>query len=607
MEKAIQPKKRTFERQEMGKPLFLYNLLCFLFLFTSMASSEIPKYMGFTAFPIYSVPLHFLCCAANILLGIVIIVLGHRHFGGKVNWFILIPILALALGEFIALLELPASITVYFPSPVHPDPTTYAFTSEERFRFFLSAICTCLSLYVFFVYAPLGKKNRAVFYFVYEAMIVFALVSVFYSYIKEAESYRQIFSGHLFEPWCAPVAFYGQKNIFARFLMVGVFAELYLVYVDRHYFRYLVAAYLCASILFTADKTIIVILFFLIPMFLVFQGVTLWKERRKTAIAHLSVLGVFLLGILLLFVIPKQSLGPLQRLVDLIVSGAHGGGTVEARKVIWDHCLEIWKDSPVSIVFGRGSYAYSYLINNAMDFVTEGIGTSHNVWIEALGRGGILRLLVSVYFLGGFIFILVRNALKKRKDAYLALIFLACMLFHSMLEVSWMMDMMAESICLTFLLVIPSLSKDGDVTPEIKGTRIALIPMLRIAKEIVFFFSPALVIVFVFKGGLLGLGLSAVAIFVQVLILCLSDSAYPRRKARRFGLVMIEDAIAMVIAAIYPAGSSMDMVALGAGYFVVLLATIAFIERRHSYCNFTWNMRPLENLYASLLVTFAHR
>ena len=607
MEEAIQPKRRTFERQEMGKPLFLYNLLCFLFLFSSMASSEIPKYMGFASFPIYSVPLHFLCCAINILLAAVIIVLGRRHFGGKVNWFILVPLIVLTAGEFIALLELPASITIFYPSWAHPDPTTYAFTDAERFRFFLSACCTSLSLYVFFAYVPLGKKNRACFYLVYEAMIVFAIVSVIYSYIKEADSYKELLNGHMFEASYAPVSFYGQKNIFARFLMVGVFAELYLVYVDRHYLRYLVVAFLCASIMFTADKTVIVILVFLLPAYLLFTGITLIRERKKTAIAHLSVLGLFLVAALLLFVVPKEVLGPLSRLADLIKSGAQGGGTVEARKVIWAHCLEVWKGSPVSIVFGRGSYAYSYLINNAMDFVTDGIGTSHNVWVEMLGRGGIVRLLVSVYFLGGFVFILVKNAMKKRKDAYFAIILLICMLFHSMLEVSWMMDMMAESICLTFLFVIPTLSKDGDLTPEVKGTRISLVPMLRILKELVFFFSPAAVIVLCFKGSTLTLGLAFGVILVQLLILFLSDSAYPRRKARRFALIMVEDAIAMFVAAIYPAASSMDMVALGGGYFVVLLATIAFIERRHSYCNFTWKMRPLENLYASFLVSVAHR
>lgn len=591
-------------REKAQTPHFLFSLLCFLFLFSSMASSELPKYIYFESYPVFSFSLLSLCAAINLALGLTIISMGKHFYGGKRNLLILIPLSIILFGEWISLLSLPNTVIVPFVQAWVGEPAVYTFSDLDRFSFFLSSFSTLFSLYVLFAYVPLVKKNRGGFYLVYELMVVFALISIIYSYITEPKAYEAIFKeGHLFDGWLAPVSFGGQKNVFGRFIMVGLFAELYLLYLDRRYYRYLMVGYLSFSLLLTAAKTPIVLSILVVLLFLLFMGISLWKEKRVIACIHL---GVFLLGalsIVAVLVLPSGINEMVDKFAELIRHNlADKGGTLDTRVQIWERCLSLWRDSTFHKIFGYGSYSYSILIRTAMDYGGAVIGVSHNVWVEMLGRGGLMRLIPSIFLVGAFAYLAVLRIKEGRKDVYPSLIFLLAMFLHSTVEVSWMMDLMSESVCLSLLIVIPVLSKHGDEGRTALGEKldkkklgICLRDVLAIVAPTLIALGAALISGLGWIFLVLGILLEGFALAMPLLIEK-EGSVISRLDPSRIALAVILTAIALLLGFLYPKVGVFDTVAITAVTFILGLIALSLMMIKEKEPR----LSPLEDLASSV-------
>jgi len=458
-------RQRALPRAKEGSQTLLYNALLIIFLFLGCVGSELPRFIYYTDYPIWNPLLLALICPLALLFGFAVILIGIKKMGAKVNPILLAAFLLLSIGAMVGTFSTPDTVAV--PYWHHPVVT---FDPAAKWYYAISSVVSFFTLYVLFNFGPYGKTRRGAWLLIYEGMILFALAAIFYSYATEGESYRIIFVGRVFEDRFLPVSWVGQKNAFGRYIFIAFLAELYLLYVDRHYWRYLMTGYFLFSLSITMDKTAIIAAGAILLCYLVFMAVLHWNKRRVIAIIHIAVVVLLTGAAFVLFLIPSESLGLIGKIVDLIKKNAdiEGGGTITSRKVIWDCCIAVWNDNPISRIFGNGSYAFSRLIAPAMDIRTF-MPTSHNAWIEALGSGGILALAVQFVLTAYFFVVVIKKLIKKQSHVVLSLIFFLGLTFHAVLESVWFFDTTNDALCFVMLTIMPALSSHGSENGACRG------------------------------------------------------------------------------------------------------------------------------------------
>ena len=537
-----------------------------------------------------------LVCPLALLLGLAVIFLGIKKMGARINPILFVAFLMLSVGALVGTFSMPDSIAV--PYRYHPVIT---FDLATKWYYALSSIAGFFTVYVLFNFGPYGKTRRGAWFLIFEGMIVFALVAIFYSYATEWGAYHRIFVEHQIDDRYLPVSWVGQKNAFGRYIFIAFLAELYLLYMDRHYWRYLMAGYFLFSLSVTMDKTAILAAVGILLCFLMFMAVLNWKTHRVIGIIHFVTVALLFGAAITLFFIPIESLGLVGKIVELIKKNAdiEGGGTIASRKVIWECCIAVWNDNPISRIFGYGSYAYSRLIAPAMDIKTF-MPTSHNAWIEALGSGGILALAIQFILTGYFLVVVIKKVIKKQSCAVLALIFFAGLTFHAVLESVWFFDTTNDALCLTLLAIVPALSSHGSENGAYRGQGTNFKAVGLGLSRIALILSPSLL-----AGALLApfpwlQGLLAVATFaIQFAVIWFYKGNY--RRIVLAGIMIIADIGAILLARSFPFAASFDSVAVIVVPGLMLFALVSLLELWVPLFDVFGSFAPLESGYLDAL------
>ena len=580
---------------ETKKPYLLLNALLFVLLANFCCLGELPRFMSFPSFPIYSLGLEVLLSVLLALIGSILIWLARRFFGFKPNLLLLCVFALLSVGVLIGTFAIPESVAI--PYGTHE---VFVFSTTDKCVYALSSLASFFGLWVFLSIGPIGKNGRPFWFVFYELIVLFALAAIVYSLITEFDVYRDIFRLHSLSDARSPVSWAGQKNAFGRYILVGIIAELTLLYIDRRYYRYVTVVVLFFFLTLTLAKTPLLLGTAFLFGFFVYIGFLEWRARRKIAIAHFAIAGIAALTVIVLFSIPSDYLGGLGSIIASIKSNADigGGGTIDTRYAIWSHSMEVWGLSGLSRAFGFGDYAFSILIGPAMDMPTYN-PTSHNAYIEALGRGGVFRVVLEGIAILYILYRFIKAFRSRRKDAPLRAMVFLLILVHGFLESTFIFDVSYEALCLTALSVIPILSSAGDATMRQPSVKPNSASFVRVLVAILFLALPGIT-VFLWKLPITWLGV--VLGIVSVLVQLAWGLFFSPKGSRLFATssLCLGNLLAVILAFAFPFVADLDV--LGVALSVSVLTVSFFIISELLFPNpLRKDFFNIENLYRRVL------
>lgn len=435
-------------------PYFAYTFLVFSFLLACACCLQIPLYAYGNNASWNTPGLFFSLFGFAIVLGIMTLLFAYRIFKAKPNIPLLIIFSVYFLGGFIGAL---CHGSVFSNSgqlgSISIDDSSFLLRGEAISFSFLTAF----ALFVFFSIFPNVRRSRASGHIVMRFFALIALFSFLYSLISEWSEYGKAlsegFSNVNITSWQK------QKNIYANYLLLGLFCEIVLLEITGRRWHYLPAFLLVIAIFFSFSKAAILIALATCLCYLVYkfirskkEGVFAWKN---------VVLPLILIGISLVLVIVVAIAKPsfFSSIWNAFVSffKDEGGSNVGSRKAIWDNAVALSSQTPATLIFGQGDLIFPYLMSVAMDVPC--IGSAHNAILETLGRGGILRLICLLAFLIYAVRAYVKAFRKSAKDFIMPAIFGLMMICRSIVESPFVFDALVPELAFSYLIMMPVLSE----------------------------------------------------------------------------------------------------------------------------------------------------
>ena len=443
-------------------PYFTFSFLFFAFMTASVCAMQIPLFRFRVGSEQWNSPvLFFTLFGLGIALGIAFLYLARRLFGVKTNRFLLIIFGLYAVGGVIGAL-------------CHGN--SFSFTAklgtvtidDSNFLVRLESICSSLlagfSLYAFFAVAPYTRKCKASGFLIAEALVLCASVFLAYSLITEWNDYVKALSDGMFS--VEITSFLGQKNVYAYYLLLAMLAEIFLLEIDGHRWRYFMMALFLLTIVFTGSKAAILMAFVAFAFYLVYRLIRAKKEGTfawKNAVIPFSIIGV---GALLLIVVlirkPNFFASLWEAFVTFFQNG--DGSNVNSRLAIWNSSIELVNQSPVYWIFGQGDVIFPYLMSAAMDI--PGIGTAHNAVLEILGRGGLLRVALFIAFFAYVVAAYVRKAKRNGIPYTVPLALGIIMTARAIIESAFVFDLTYTTLAYSYLILMPILSPSQEELAE---------------------------------------------------------------------------------------------------------------------------------------------
>ena len=443
----------------LALPYFAFGFILFCFFASAVCALQIPLFAFGTNAARNQPALFFTLTALSFCLGVISLLFGIRVFKVKINKFYLILFSVYALGAIIGTL-------CHGALSSHSGRQGVVIVDDSSFLIRAESICfallTAFTLFIFFNFFPASRKCRASGHLIVRVFVLIALSTLIYSLIFEWAEYGKALNKGLFS--ASIVSYLGQKNVYAYYLLIGMFGEIFLLELTERRWRYLLIALFVIAILFTGSKAAILMTVATYIAYLVYRAIRLTKEKRfawKNAAIPLGTILVFIVGFVVIGII-KPNFFP--SLWNAFVSffKDEGGSNVSSRGAIWSSAVSLTNQSPVYWIFGQGDLFFPYLLSAAMDIPR--IGSAHNFVLEMLGRGGVLRL---GCFIALFVYvarIYVLRAKKSFRDYFVPLLFAIMMLGRGIVESAFIFDITFPVLAYSYLILMPVLSEDSLVT-----------------------------------------------------------------------------------------------------------------------------------------------
>ncbi len=451
------------EKTERRLPYFAYNVLFLVVIASFCCALQIPYFRFTPGSEVWNNPtLYFFLSIFAIASGIAFMLTGIKIFRVHVSLPPVLIFTVFAIGGIIAAF-------------CHGD--VFSFTAREstvvledygyliRIESALMSILMAFAVYLFFVFGPSTRLCKSSGFLLAEAAVILGLASIIYTLTVQWEVVVNLLEKGL--PHGHINAFFGSKNVNAGYLLMSMFAEMFLLEIDGRRWRYLMIGLFGAAIVMTTSKAAIPIAAFVFVAFLIYRFVRSRKEgvfTWKTAIMPGIVITVAVVLISAIAIAkPKFFASVWESFLDFFDNS--GRSTVSTRWAIWQSSWNLISESPVSLIFGQGDVIYPYLLSVAMD--GPNIGTSHNFALEIMGRGGLLRLTLLVAFL---VYLGIRSAKRIRHDfrnCFVSLLFAVGIFARQMLEHTFIFDFTATSCGYCYFIFMPLLSDNLQNVPEV--------------------------------------------------------------------------------------------------------------------------------------------
>lgn len=424
---------------------------------------------GFPAMdPVYTQPFSdsefFLTFALVMILGILVLLLGYRHFKIGINWVIATICLLLFISDVIAIMSFPSSYPV-------SNTYTYHLTSINRVRYIFSWFASCMGLYMIFAVIPKMAINSRQWDFLFGLGVFAALFAIIYSYFVEADLYASFFNPDaVIDVYKSPLSFTNNRNTYGTILLIGVISSAYLHVRNHKWWYFLLSLFIYLNEFLVLSKTVIIASTFFYLCFLVWlYAITI----RHHAIRANLVLFLFICSFLGVIIIHNTeaipSLASFQKFINSVLDlfADKGVDSIESRIDLWNiQFANIYSD-PMYIVFGFGDHNYEPLLGALFNESTE-LGYAHMGILDVFGRLGIVGVLAYVVTMVYAIILIVRGIGNKRKITFVCMFTLIAFLIHGSMESTNFLGLAPTSLVFLLGVFLPLLTDDAnDRRPEV--------------------------------------------------------------------------------------------------------------------------------------------
>ena len=448
---------------------------------------------------------------ANILLVIISITLGLYAANGvvllgdnptaRMSLGLFLPISLAALLSFIALIILNIKLLNYRPSMpimiafaiafIVTSITLLVYPLEQTFIVHLqngetpSIVMTLTSLnkliYIFQFLLVLiisyeivdtipkiFKDTNTLRYFCYLNLSVVGFLMI-YSYITEYSSYYHIVTepNHFWILQYAVESMLPHKNSYGIILFTGIVSSLILHQERFKWYWAALSIFILFNMFFTMSKASLLISGLLLLGYFIMRFIQTIKLHFKMNIITLSVVAsISLLGIILI-----SALGKWSSIINLL-NLKDGLSTADNRIIIWDKAVQILNQT--NWLSGTG---YHYFNDILLEFnklenptainpdITE---FSHNMFLEFIGEGGIVLLLIAIAIIGYVIYILIKGIKQYQTTAIFELMLLSVLIIHAFFESgAFIFANTMEYAYIGLTLFMPSLSMKQNLKLEL--------------------------------------------------------------------------------------------------------------------------------------------
>ena len=368
--------------------------------------------------------------------------------------------------------------TFFFKSPhefdyVSPlgDPIHGTFTINiyDKVQYVFRFIGILLVSYLTIVVMPQkiktdkGIKRIALLYVgVVLILIIISYITKFNDYVSFFNKFSESIDDDSFA--IAPLGLH--KNTYGYLIVLAIFSTLLVHLNDKKWYWLVLVGYLYLNLLFSLCKAGIVIATFGVLAYLISRFFLTYKEHKKMNYIVLAAFLGFALILFSLYLLGNR-LGD-SNLLHKISKGINNifterSSTITTRTYIWDNVNSII--SSTSIVFGCGYGLFGDLLHayNMSSDVTKWINNTHqahNAWLQYLGNGGIITLLIALAVIGIYVYAIIKIMKNHKSLAIWSLILLVSSIAYSLVEnYPLFLGSTTEMMYLNVLLFVPVMQK----------------------------------------------------------------------------------------------------------------------------------------------------
>lgn len=292
-------------------------------------------------------------------------------------------------------------------------------------------------------------------------VLIFALISYITEFSKYVDLLPSLFtSGKYID---APRSVFVSKNNYALILSTGLIGSIFLHHFYKKWYYFLLTGFIFINIFFTTCKLLLLLDLLFVCFYIAYYLVSNSKDKKKSTIIAIGVGSslVLVFGTLFIVLVITNKLSFLDQ---------NGFNTFETRSWIWRRSFEAINMGNWFTGVGYNLFGEILFRLNTYDVVTQFANNTryaHNAFIEWIGNGGIIYLLLGLFLLVITSYMAVKNI--KNNDNMSLICFALAILFtvYMLLESgSFIMPKSLDTIILAVFIITPIIStyKKAEVT-----------------------------------------------------------------------------------------------------------------------------------------------
>lgn len=369
----------------------------------------------------FSNPAFFLIASSGLILSIIYWVFEH-----KCNKVIAHPV----YFPIILILTVLSVLTIWMQDNqtfINPETNFSVTTTIDvliKTKFTIVNVLFFNALYMLiFIISRRTFRLQQIFWFI-RVYVIFAIVSIVYSVIKEHELIASVFSGELINNYTIK-SFFFNENFFACIIFFAMMGMMVLNYYKSRPYNYVfIFGFYFYMILTTCTSTFFVGTILLL-VYIIIDIISTFKKHWIFATIMSSILFVSIAGIIVaIFMLVQAEVGWITSFFKFIERQILSKdfstftGRTEIWKNVWDHLIS---NDVYHLVFGRGFgtgsiFLKSFNLAQSGGAISSALGTCHNGMIEILLTGGLINLsfyaILIILALVSVILLLIKKQIK---------------------------------------------------------------------------------------------------------------------------------------------------------------------------------------------------
>lgn len=416
------------------KRFTLSNLLLYIIIGVCMIAIQCFNFCERHVLTVFESSLVF---AVIVILSLFYFIGEHKNHNLKVRPVIITVLFALFIVNIVSVAMLPTSYSI--PMTTASDQI-FTFTAEiSNDVKIVSVISTGIALYTAYLFLAVIpqkihslKQLKLVFY----GIILLAFAAVIYSFIKDAQSYSDLFNG-IQSGRSGIVSFTNNSNNFAAIIFFGIASCIYMHHITKNMTFYFLLGFLALAIVFTLSRTYAISSYALILGYLLFRAIYEFKNHKIKVIVSSSILLLVAAGFFVPYTVcyfgdSLKSFPPFvvtNLFIERLTSGLSG------REYVWKQTIEVINYTN-SWVYGMGFGMFDSLFYNLQfsKYEIHASSSSHNGALQIIVDGGIILAVLIVLLFAFSIYASIRIYKKHKRLFWLNLIMIISLLFQMVFE-----------------------------------------------------------------------------------------------------------------------------------------------------------------------------